>query len=187
MSKFLVVAILCVLVCAGALLLINSPSTAAKDVDPAAATKILSIPACAFNEIKWGSDWNAHREGALLYSVPNGPSFSEFGMFYAPVQLPQNARVRKMILFYKTNDTPGMTIYLKRSLLVNNGTPTETTLATIGASTLSPNWKKLTTTSISPNKINNTNACYYIHAYLSDVEAMDVLLHHVEIHYTGNW
>ena len=187
MSKNLFVTGLVVIFFAGILFLLGFIPQNNKDISPAAKTKILSVPACAFNEIKWGADWNAHREGALLYSVPQGPSFQEFGNFYAPVQLPQNAKVKKVILFYKNNETPGISLYLKRSLLINNGTPNETTLATITTGTMEANWKKLATLNISPNKINNTNACYFLHIYLPDVEAMDVLLHHVEIHYTGNW
>jgi hypothetical protein len=161
-------------------------SVSAQEVVPPAKIKILSIPACAFNEISWSDDWNTHRTGAQIYSVPQGPSVPDFGKYYAPVILPQNAIIREVRLYCKADDPPGMTINLVRSEL-SDGVITDTTLATITTTTLSSQWRMLSTTTVSPKKIDNADACYFIYLYLSDVEAMDVILHHVEIRYSGKW
>jgi hypothetical protein len=104
------------------------------------------------------------------------------GYFSPPVILPPCAKVTRIKLFAMVDDPPGMTIWLRRSR-VAKGNKFEQTLKKISTTGYSSKWR-IFMTGYMNLLINNTNSCYYIDLFINEVDAMDVMLHHVEIHYT---
>lgn len=156
------------------------------DVEPAAKTKILSIPAAAFNELRWGTDWYARRTGGSLSTVPTGAFSPDIGKYSAPVMLPHGAVIKEVRFYVKNNESPAVSMTLKR-FIVAGGATSEQTLATVTSGTFVATYTLYKTTAIATPTVNNIAGCYSLELYLPDVEANDVFLHHAEIVYTGKW
>ena len=153
----------------------------ALDTQPAAKTRYLSIPACAFQPVVVNSDYEVHTEGNTLwwFAMQSG---KDYGYFNAPVFLPDGAKIKQIKLICMNNDTPDISISLMESTIVN-GAINETKLASVASTGMEHKWKTFSAGVPGSPKVNNSGACYYVELYMGEVEAMDVMVHHVEIVY----
>ncbi|MFQ6083217.1 MAG: hypothetical protein ACE5WD_07655 [Candidatus Aminicenantia bacterium] len=122
-------------------------------------------------------DNDYYQSGEYLYSVSGATN----RYFYAPVHLPQNAKVTSVTLYYWDDDAGYVQLYFFKENMYNANLYTLCSYSTTGATNA---WRYTKISPISYNTINNGGYTYFIRIYLSSSTAGSGLrLHGVKILY----
>lgn len=141
--------------------------------------KILSIPACAFNE--WYNDIDFRRQGANLNLRSGTTSYT----YYAPVILPHNTVIKKIKVVCVVTQTNGnVSVYLERRANTANF---DEVMASIFVNGTTSGWKMFETSNIKNSKVNNASYCYFIGVNVSGSGLTASTLQQVKIYYSGSW
>lgn len=145
-----------------------------RDASPPAKTKVLSIPACAFQEVS--SEANFYREGSNL------STYDSMEYYCAPLVLPNRTVIKKLVLYYYDNDANNnFTIVLNR---VSNSNQTTTMFHTNSYGAAS-GIRSIDFTDFNNERIDNVNYLYYLRLTMFDSNYIS--LHQVKVYYRGKW
>lgn len=103
--------------------------------------------------------------------------------FYAPLHLPDNAKITAMTVFFEDNSTSNLSVYIWRDLLYSTGVNTIVGWISSGATAGLQN-EKTTSVNFAFNKILNSGATYIIQVYFTGGDGSNLRFHAVRIFYT---
>jgi hypothetical protein len=137
----------------------NKPASTTTTVATAGGMGILSIPAAAFTPYEDGYDFQ--NDGRYLRHF-HGPGGSEArGLYYAPVNLPQGAKVTKMTFYYRVENVISWTATAKlQGTLLDSDTWFD--MATIVTTGTGTQFTSDSTSSISSPTIGNSLHTYWV-------------------------
>ncbi len=158
----------------------GSAGIADSKINYSTKTGYLSIPPSAFIPNKLINTYE-HNAGFFLYSTASGTR-----RFYAPVHLPEGAKITKVTFETRDNSASYKLSWKLERRYTSGGTPTLGTMATAGttnASQASP-WQQLTDTSILNNVVDNSSNSYFVEAMFNGSTTSLVRAGRVLIEYT---
>jgi len=173
MKKFLI--ILGVVLFGFCLLVFLGISTSKAQIYDTAVTKVLSIPSPAF---EMPTELITYKNDGVLSLT------DEAKYVRAPLILPNKTRIQKVQICCKDNNASGnirMWIHV-----LSNDKSESFTLCYVESTGQSNTFRTFTTTTISPNKINNVNYNYFLNLHMgTKTDGCEFLA--AKIWYKGRW
>jgi hypothetical protein len=139
--------------------LADQPASLSSAVATADGKAILSIPAAAFTPYQDG--YYYHNEGRYLGHFLGPSSSKTDGLYYAPMNLPQGAKITKMTFYYRVKNDTGLTADAKLQMALLD-TDNWWDMATIHTTGTGTGYPSDSTSTIQYKTIDNSNYTYWV-------------------------